>query len=208
MMYKEFINPKYRFDKRYIKIAKESSPPSPNSKNFDKLLKLDSDHKSKCRYINPETNIRFKNHLGIYPKFCYSHSLSIDNLYLDESQIKKGGIGLFTGPYGFQKNQIIGKYGDNINYLSPKTYDERCTTNEKCYTYIFCKGSFPDPKNKCWDASDIRSTITRYINDAYGSKFKNNCHFEIIKDDVYIIASKNIKPLRELFISYGTNYWN
>lgn len=202
MKYKEFLNPEIRFNKNYIKIAKEEKEPCAKNDDFKKKIKINSDHHSRCRYINPETNKRCKNFLGKYPKFCYSHTMLIENLYLDESQILNGGIGLFSGPYGIEKDQIIGKYSNYTNHLSYKLHDKRCSKDKNCFEYIFCH------KNKCWDASDIRSTITRYINDAINTNFKNNCRFQIIDNNVYIIASRNIKPFKELFVSYGTNFWN
>jgi hypothetical protein len=202
MKYIQFINPDKRYNINLIKIAREKSIPLAKEPFFKKKIKTTSDGHSRCRYINPETNKRCKNSLGIYPKFCHTHTVLIENLYLDESKIKNAGLGLFSGPFGIQKNQIIGKYSSPQNYLPSHLHDRRCQKDKNCYQYVFCDN------NKCWDASDIRSTLTRYINDARGSEFRNNCYFEIINKDIYVISSRNIKPHKELFISYGGNYWN
>lgn len=202
MKYIEFTNPDHRYNKNSIKVARSNRLPLAKESDFKNKIKTKSDSHSKCRYINPETHKRCKNSLGIYPKFCYTHTMLIENLYVDESKIKNGGIGLFSGPFGIKKNQIIGKYSNPQNYLPSHLHDRRCLKDKNCFQYVFCD------KNKCWDASDIRSTITRYINDARGTEFRNNCYFEIINNDVYVIASRNIKPFKELFVSYGGNYWN
>jgi hypothetical protein len=83
--------------------------------------------------------------------------------------------------------------------------EKRCK-DDNCWSYIFCDEG-QSSKTKCWDGLDIRSTIIRNINDAHNSKFKNNAYFDIKKGKVYAIASRTIKPHREIFIDYGENYW-
>lgn len=201
MEYSQFINPDYRYNKKTIIIAKEKSPPFAKNNDFKKIVDKENEEYRRCRYINPESNKRCKNPLGVYPKFCYTHTILIENLYLDESNIKNGGVGLFSGPYGIQKNQIVGKYSDIRSFLPHHLHNRRCSKDKNCYQYVFCDS------NKCWDARHIRSNITRYINDARGSEYHNNCYFEVIGNDVYVIASRNIKHDKELFVSYGNNYW-
>ena len=82
-----------------------------------------------------------------------------------------------------------------------ETIEKRCKS-KKCWSYVYCTED-----DMCYDGLDIRSTLMRNINDAHGSSYKNNCYFDEIKGQVYIIAAKNIKPHKELFISYGRQYW-
>ena len=127
----------------------------------------------------------------------------IDNVYIEKSNIKNGGNGLFVGPYGFKKGDIIGKYSFPYNQVSLENLERRCK-KEKCWDYVFCETK----GQKCWDGLDLRSTIIRNINDAHNSKFRNNSYFEIKGDNVYAKTSRNIKPFSEIFISYGSKYWD
>lgn len=201
-MPKKFKNPDPKFTRENFKSVKHKSP-SPKRKNYEKRAKIKIDKTSKCGYINPDTNIRCKLKLNLYPEYCHLHTMLIDNVYIAKSNIRNGGNGLFVGPYGFKKGDIIGKYSYPYNEVSLETLERRCK-KLKCWDYIFCDLD----KNKCWDGLDLRSTIIRNINDAHNSKFRNNSYFEIRGNEVYARASRNIKPFNEIFISYGSKYWN
>lgn len=200
-MNKFFKNPDPNFIKGNFKSIKQKQI-SPKRKDYISRAKVKQDKTSKCGYIN-SNNSRCKLKLGLYPEYCYLHTMLIDNLYIAKSNIKNGGNGLFVGPFGFKKGDIIGKYSYPHNEVSLETLERRCR-KEKCWDYIFCDLK----KNKCWDGLDLRSTILRNINDAHNSKFRNNSYFEIRGNDVYAKASRNIKPFSEIFISYGPKYWD
>lgn len=203
-MSKKFKNPDIHFVEGYFKKLKHPKTPSPNRKDYNKRVVTKDDKTSRCTYIHSEGGKRCKLKLGLYPVYCHLHTMLIENVYIAKSNIEQAGNGLFAGPYGFKKGDTIGKYSYPWNSTKLKNIDKRCTNN-KCWSYIFCEDENPD--SRCWDGLDIRSTIIRNINDAHNTKFKNNCYFDIIKGEVYAIASKKIDPFTEIFIDYGKSYW-
>jgi hypothetical protein len=203
-MKRHFKNP----DKNYVEGNFKTSPhprsPSPSRKDYVKKSQRKPDNHSRCTYIHPDTKRRCKNLLGMYPDFCELHTMMIRNVYIAKSQIQGAGNGLFAGPYGFKKGDIIGQYSYPWNKVSLKQLYKRCE-GDNCWSYVFCDDGESDD-TKCWDGVDIRSTLMRNINDAHGSNFRNNAYFDVIKGEVYVIANKNIKPTRELFVDYGPYY--
>lgn len=182
--------------------------PSPKDINYYNIVLTQPDNVSKCNSKNCD------NILGLYPKYCFIHTLKKYNLYISKSCIQDVGMGLFSGPNGFKKGDVIGKYSSEQNQI---TYGELLEKN-KNYTdinertkYILCnipKKNQNQEDVMCWDGLDIRSTILRFINDSYNTKFKNNTYFTIQNDEAYVVALENIKPFHELYISYGTKYWD
>jgi hypothetical protein len=197
---------KYFVEGNFDKINRPKSP-SPKKKTYYKKSLKKADGKSKCTYKHPDSGARCMNLLGLYPEYCELHTMMINNVYIAKSNIDEAGNGLYTGPYGFKKGDIIGKYNYKWNSVKLDTLINRCTNKHpKCWTYVFCDDSYKD-KIPCWDALDIRSTLMRNINDAYKSGYRNNAYFDIIDGNVYVIASRNIKPHKEIFVSYGKKYW-
>lgn len=200
-----FVSPEKKFIKGKFKTSPKPKIPSPKRKDFERFANTKPDNHSRCRYINPETNSRCVLKLGLYPIYCELHTMLIDNLYIAKSNIKRGGNGLYAGPYGFRKGDIIGIYSYPWNKVDLGTLYKRCN-DDKCWSYTFCDVGESN-STKCWDGLDIKSTIIRNINDAHGSKFRNNSYFSIVKGKVYAIASRTIKPHSEIFIYYGEAYW-
>ena len=198
---------KYRIEN--IKTTERPFSPSPKTKDFEKLAQTESDKHSRCTFINAETNRRCKLHLGLYPKFCHLHTLLITNLYIADSNIKNAGKGLFSGPYGFKKHDIIGEYSEDWIKLKYSELEKRNGPNKLFNTsYVYCDAPKDDKNENCYDALDIRTTLMRFINDSHGnSKYKNNVYFSSHKGHVYIKTSKNIQPFEELFLDYGAEYW-
>lgn len=201
---KTFVNPNELFRTSKIKTAPRPKSPSPKRADYHKRARLTGDKVEKCTYLHPDTGKRCKNALGLYPKFCELHTMMIENVYISKSNIPVAGNGLFAGPYGFKKGDIVGQYSHPWNEVKMKTLLKRCKKDD-CWSYVFCEG---DENNElCWDGLDIRSTIMRNINDAHNSGFRNNAVFDVIKGQVYVIATKNIKPNKEIFVNYGPSYW-
>lgn len=203
-------------DKKYrdFKTTRRPKSPSPKRSDYEKVALRQSDKKSRCTFIHPETNKRCKKYLGIYPKYCSIHTLLIDNLYIHKSNIKNAGNGLFAGYFGFKKGDIVSEYSMPWMEVKAGRLETRNKTGEYESSYVFCDEKKRGQSWKdvmCWDGIDIRSTIARNANDAHGSKYKNNTYFDIKKKNgknhVYIIASKNIPPKTEIFTDYGDNYW-
>jgi len=182
---------------------------SPKTKNYEKhaLVQPPKDDSRRCKYVDPNHG-RCKMLLGRYPKYCQMHSITIDNLYVDQSHIKNAGYGLFAGVFGFKKGDVIGEYSMDSIRVKLRDIDQRSKNPDFRYTYC------ADPKRgqaeddvDCWDALDYRSTIMRYANDAHNSKYTNNAYFENRKGRAYMIASKRIEPLEEIFVDYSEDYW-
>jgi hypothetical protein len=155
------------------------------------------------------------NDKGIYPTYCFIHTLQYNNVFISPSNIKNAGYGLFAGPKGFKKNDIIGEYSTTQNKTTQGEILKNCNNTynntyiDSCWKYTLCKSNILKDDIVCWnDTDDINSTYVRYINDAYNTKFKNNSEFNIKNDNAYVIASTDIKPYQEIFVSYGSSYWS
>lgn len=204
-MPRSFKSPDKNYQQGKFKTTKRPKSPSPKRKDYEQKALRKDDGKSRCTYVHPKNNKRCLNKLGIYPRFCELHTMLIKNLYVAPSQIKNAGNGLYAGPYGFEKDDIIGVYSEPWNQVSLGTLERRCK-HDHCWDYVFCNDG-QKPKTKCWDGLDIRSTVVRNANDAHASKFRNNAYFDVVKGKVYVIASRNIKPNSEIFLNYGPSYF-
>jgi hypothetical protein len=204
-MRKTFKNPDKNFVEGNFKKTKRPYTPSPKRRDYPKKAQTKPDKKSKCTYVHPDTGKRCTNLLGIYPEYCELHTMMIHNVYVAKSNIEGAGNGVYAGPYGFKKGDIIGKYSYIWNEVKMGSLLKRCD-DDNCWSYVFCDEG-DENNTQCWDGLDIRSTLMRNINDAHGSSFKNNAYFDVIEGDVYVIASRNIKPTRELFVTYGSSFW-
>lgn len=122
-------------------------------------------------------------------------------IYVGKSSLPKAGKGLFT-TIPIKKGEVVCEYeGERI------TWAEATRRNDKDKGgYVFYL-----TKKNCVDAYDAVDTFGRYANDAAGlSRVKgtrNNSIYEIRKNKVYIVATKNIKAGSEIFVSYGKQYW-
>lgn len=202
---KLFKSPEKKFVEGKFKRSPRPKTPSPENKNFNKLVQTKPDKHSRCTYIDPSTEKRCALKLGLYPRYCELHTMLIENVYISKSNIKAAGNGLYAGPYGFKSGDVIGIYSHPWNKVSLGKLEKRCN-DDHCWSYIFCDEG-DSSKTKCWDGLDIKSTIIRNINDAHNSKFRNNAYFDVKKGKVYAIASRTIKPHHEIFIDYGESYW-
>lgn len=208
MTLRKFKSPSKNYQIGEFKTTTRHKSPSPKLKDFEKRALTKDDKKSICTYIHPDTGKRCKNLLGLYAEYCELHTMMVYNVFIGKSKIKGAGNGLYTGPYGFKKGDIIGQYSFPWNAVKLKTIENRCT-NDNCMSYVFCGDEITHDKDnpQCWDGLDIRSTIMRNINDAHNSAFRNNAFFDVIKGHVYVIASRTIKPMREIYVNYGRHYW-
>jgi hypothetical protein len=212
---RKFKSPEKNYRSPNFKTAKRPKSPSPKRRDYEKIAQT-KPSTERCTYIDPETNKRCKLHLGIYPKYCHIHTTLIENLYVAPSSIPHGGNGLFAGPYGFKKNDIIGEYSQEWMEVKSGRLDVRNGKGKDVnYSYVFCDEQKKGQKEKdvqCWDGLDKNSTIVRNANDAHGSKHKNNAYFDTRKGKdgkthVYMIASRTIKPLKEIYCDYGPWYF-
>ena len=123
-------------------------------------------------------------------------------LKVKKSTLPGAGKGLFT-LNDVKKGQIVCEYeGERINWDQAI---ERNDKNKGGYVYFI-------NKNNCIDAYYYKDTFGRYANDAAGvgriSGFRNNSTYDVVKNKVYIRATRNITAGTEIFVSYGRGYWN
>lgn len=211
-----------KYSPKHFSITSRHKTPSPKRSDYEKRA-ITSPTEERCIYIDPETNKRCKLDIGIYPKYCHIHTTLIENLYIAPSKIPNGGRGLFAGPLGFNKGEIIGEYSyDWMKVKQGRLYCRNGKDNGECkpvnIAYVLCDEQEKNQKEsdvQCWDGLDKNSTIIRNANDAHGSKYRNNAYFETRKDKngknhVYMVVAKRIAPLKEILCLYSpdNSYWN
>jgi len=211
---KKFRSPIKKFKKGSFKKAKDHhKSPSPARKDYEKRVQT-KPSKERCLYIDPTTKHRCQLEIGIYPEFCQFHSMLIENLFIAPSNIKGAGNGLFAGPMGFEKGDIIGEYSKPYTKVKHgRLWNRNGPDSDYVDAYVYCvqpEEGQADEDLQCWDGLDKNSTIVRNANDSHGSKFKSNAHFEEYKSKgeyhVYMVASKNIPAMTEVFCDYGADY--
>ncbi|MGZ3899208.1 MAG: SET domain-containing protein [Bacteroidia bacterium] len=123
-------------------------------------------------------------------------------LLVKKSQLPNAGKGLYTTKPIKKGEQVIEYKGEIINW---KEYEKRVAENKDGYLFFInnkrCIDAFPTPQYKA-----------RYANDAAGmSRVKglsNNCDYEIVGDQCFIVARRNIKAGEEIFVNYTKEYWD
>ena len=137
--------------------------------------------------------------------FRCTFALSFSNphmLKVKKSTLPAAGKGLFT-LNDVKKGEIVCEYeGERITWAEAIVRNDK---NKGGYVYYI-------NKNNCIDAYHYLDTFGRYANDAAGvgriSGFRNNSTYEVIKNRVFIRATRNIPANSEIFVSYGRSYWN
>jgi uncharacterized protein len=123
-----------------------------------------------------------------------------DYLYIKNSQILHSGQGLYTCIPIF-KDEVISLYKGEI--LSDLEAATRVKNNANQYFISMLDGTIMDSKNT--------SCFAKFANDAVGNLntgFKNNAKIGIDeKEQVCLIAMRNIKAGEEIFCAYGKRYW-
>jgi len=125
-------------------------------------------------------------------------------LSIKKSQLPSAGQGLWAEK-DFNRGEIIVQYnGEKITW---KECEKRNLAQEGHGCYYFYISN-----KRCIDAQYTTWAKGRYANDAAGlcriAGLRNNSKYEIIKGEVFIKASRNIKVGEEIFVSYGKGYWN
>ena len=120
-----------------------------------------------------------------------------DYLYLQASNIPDAGTGLFTA-IKIYKDEIISIYTGEI--LSTKESKKRSENKENQYFITLLNGKILDSKHT--------PGFAKYANDAHLSVFKNNAKIALNdKNQVCLIATKNISKYTEILTCYGKAYW-
>ncbi|MBL7914205.1 MAG: SET domain-containing protein-lysine N-methyltransferase [Bacteroidia bacterium] len=123
-------------------------------------------------------------------------------VHVKKSTLPNAGKGLFTDK-DIAKGEIVCEYeGERITWAEAI---ERNEIGKGGYVYFI-------NKNNCIDAIDCKDTFGRYANDAAGlgrvPGKRNNSTYDVVKNRVYIRATRNIAAGSEIFVSYGRAYWN
>lgn len=126
-------------------------------------------------------------------------------LNVEQSNIPNAGNGIFTYQ-NIPKETLIGYYDGVLKKDNGS-----------------CVGDYSFSLNKSWyvDARTYPRAYIAMINDAHGSKFKNNCEFRLELHDpktgkkrkpnerkITLWSLNDIKAGEELFADYGKDYWN
>lgn len=126
------------------------------------------------------------------------------NLEVKKSAIPGAGKGLFAKSLFKRGERIVEYTGEVITWAECRRRNEKLDGIGAYYFYI--------SDRKCVDAQHCPDSLARYANDAAGivriPGIRNNARFEVHRGRPYIIASKNIKPGEEIFVSYGKEYWD
>jgi hypothetical protein len=140
----------------------------------------------------------------VVPPTYYNNTEHV--LHVRPSQIKQAGNGIFFHDRILKKGELVGYYEGKLVKTDPDV----------------CVGDYSFELDDDWyiDARAFPRPYTAMINDAYGSKFTNNCEFVLVKydDDNNELMGKDIKIAlqttrdihmgEELFASYGDPYWS
>jgi uncharacterized protein len=123
-------------------------------------------------------------------------------LIVKESQLPNAGKGLFTTKAIKKGTKVIEYKGEIIDW---KEYTKRVKEDKDGYLFFI-------NKNRCIDAYSTPKYKARYANDAAGigrtKGLKNNCCYEVVGNQCFILAEKNIEAGGEIFVSYTKEYWD
>lgn len=120
-------------------------------------------------------------------------------LYVKTSTIPNAGNGLFTRK-AIKKGERLVEYKGVIS-----TWKEVKDEDGK-NGYIFYVN-----RNHVINAKPRKSALARYANDARGlvriKGLLNNCEYETEGTRAYIVAKRDIPANSEVFVDYGSEYW-
>lgn len=123
-------------------------------------------------------------------------------LIVKKSQLPNSGKGLYTTKPIKKGEHVLEYLGEIINW---KEYEKRVKENKDGYLFFInnkrCIDAYPTPQYKA-----------RYANDAAGlgrvKGLKNNCDYEIVGDQCFILAKRDIAAGEEIFVNYTKEYWD
>ncbi len=137
---------------------------------------------------------------------CYNLAhLQQMKLSIKKSKIPGAGKGLFAEELIKRGEKVIEYTGDVITWKECQKRNEGMKDGFGAYYFYVSE-------KKCIDAQNHLDSLARYANDAAGfvriEGMKNNARYEIIKGKPYIVASRNLNPSDEIYVSYGKEYWD
>ena len=137
---------------------------------------------------------RCKRETTITHPYCGKHTKKVLGLSVKKSSIPGAGYGLFAETT-FKKGEHIVQYTGEV--LTTDQYDKRYGDDELGAYGITLND------NQVIDAAKTSSGVARYACDYHGSGKKNNAEYVTDDEEVWIVATKKIKPGDEIFTDYG-----
>ena len=116
----------------------------------------------------------------------FENSADYINVYRDKSTLKNAGYGMFSKK-NFKKGNLI----ESCTYLA----EEPNIINKTKYL-----------KNYVWEKNGKKLMALGYC-PMYNHKDRNNAYVKIDNNFINIYAKEDINKNKEIFISYGANYW-
>ena len=138
------------------------------------------------------------------------------NLFLAQSQLANSGLGVYTREF-IPANTLIDEYygtqscllgGSYVLYLKEGCYID-AIGYPRCFMGMINDASFVPKKIIRKKKKKIDKTPDANY-DVNNNKLINNCKFVIDKENsrAYVHTICDINPGSELFVSYGSEYWN
>jgi hypothetical protein len=128
---------------------------------------------------------------------CWNHLAKYDNLRIKPSQIIGGGKGLYAWKKDFTRGKII------ANFTGRKRTQRQL---DRKYGSGVAKYAVCNSKGLCIDANHTTDGAARFVNDPRKTPFQTNA--KIRGDTAFRLkATKRIPANREIFTSYGREYW-
>ena len=128
---------------------------------------------------------------------CWQHTRSQEGLRVKDSQVPNGGFGLHTTKRFPAGAKIADYKGEK---LTRAAVGHRYKMQQG--QYVMCRSD-----RECFDARRTNSSFARYANDSRGTPFVNNARFTAGGDAPILRAARAIPADREIFVSYGGDYW-
>ncbi|CAB3985446.1 SET domain-containing [Paramuricea clavata] len=128
---------------------------------------------------------------------CWIHLAKQNNLRIKPSNVAGAGKGLFAWKKPITRGKLISKYTGRK--LSKKELDKKY--GDDVAKYAVC-----NKRGRCVDATYTTDAAARFVNDSRGTSFQNNA--KIKGNQMFKLkATKKIPANREIFTSYGDEYW-
>jgi SET domain-containing protein len=125
------------------------------------------------------------------------------NLYIDNSKIINSGLGVFTKEFIPKDSFIDEYYGEIIDYLYGGDYYFKIDKD-----YGINAEKFPRCYMAMLNDAGYKPLSKRKLKKFIEHSFINNCYFKIEDRKIKIFSKDDILERTELFISYGSEYWN
>ena len=131
---------------------------------------------------------------------CWMHAKSQHGLRVKPSQVPTAGLGLYA-TRRLAKNARIAPYAGEKRTRAQVSERYGSDTGQ----YVLCRSD-----KECFDARKTNASLARFANDARGTEHTNNAKFTpgVPSGTPLLRATRPIPAGREIFTSYGREYWS